>query len=75
MIYKYSILINSIPQGVFFSSAVGVPGGPALIHHSSFEVHDMDSQNIGHQWLEDHEWINAWGVGRHLFGSQIFDYW
>ncbi|CAM5999622.1 unnamed protein product [Sphagnum balticum] len=44
------------------------------VHHSSFEVHDMDSENLGHQWLQDHNWTNAWGVGRHLLGSQIFDY-
>lgn len=47
----------------------------AKVHHSSFEVHDLDTQNIGHQHLEDAGWTNAWGVGRHFLGSQIFDYW
>lgn len=25
---------------------------PAHVHHCSFEVHDMDTQFLGHQWLE-----------------------
>jgi hypothetical protein len=35
----------------------------------------MDTQLIGHDWLEKKGWTNCWGVGRHLLGSQIFDYW
>jgi hypothetical protein len=35
----------------------------------------MDSQIVGHYHLERNGWTNAWGVGRHIFGSQIFDYW
>jgi hypothetical protein len=45
------------------------------VHHSSFEVHDMDTQLLGHDWLEEQGWKNCWGVGRHFLGSQIFDYW
>ena len=47
----------------------------AQVHHSSFEVHDIDAQGVGHQWLEEHGWTNCWGIGRHILGSQIFDYW
>jgi hypothetical protein len=35
----------------------------------------MDTQLFGHQWLEQHGYTNCWGVGRHLLGSQLFDYW
>ena len=50
--------------------------GPKFhVHHSSFEVHDFDTQSLGHQWLEDKKYKLAWGVGRHVLGSQIFDYW
>jgi hypothetical protein len=47
----------------------------AYPHHSSFEVDNMDSQLIGHNHLELEEWTNCWGIGRHIFASQIFDYW
>jgi hypothetical protein len=25
--------------------------------------------------LRERRWQHAWGIGRHLLGSQIFDYW
>ncbi|KAJ5082898.1 hypothetical protein N7532_011941 [Penicillium argentinense] len=43
--------------------------------HCSFEVHDFDTQKLGHQWLADKKYESVWGVGRHILGSQIFDYW
>ncbi|EIT83398.1 hypothetical protein AO1008_00396 [Aspergillus oryzae 100-8] len=45
------------------------------VHHCSFEVHDFDTQKLGHQWLTDEKYKSVWGVGRHILGSQIFDYW
>lgn len=45
------------------------------VHHASFEVHDFDTQNLGHQWLAEKGYKSVWGVGRHILGSQIFDYW
>lgn len=45
------------------------------VHHASFEVHDYDTQQLGHQWLVEKGYRPAWGVGRHVLGSQIFDYW
>ncbi|KAL5349987.1 hypothetical protein ACLOAV_005023 [Pseudogymnoascus australis] len=49
--------------------------GPKFhVHHSSFEVHDFDVQILGHDWLREKGWENCWGVGRHVMGSQIFDY-
>ena len=44
-------------------------------HHSSFETHDFDTQVLGHDWLREKGYRNCWGVGRHVLGSQIFDYW
>lgn len=49
--------------------------GRTYCHHSSFEVADVDTQLIGHQWLAKKGWHSVWGVGRHILGSQIFDYW
>lgn len=45
------------------------------VHHSSYETYDFDSQLLGHDWLRDKGYDNCWGVGRHVMGSQIFDYW
>jgi hypothetical protein len=45
------------------------------VHHCSFEVHDFDTQSLGHEWLKKKEYTPVWGVGRHILGSQIFDYW
>ncbi|KAK7222840.1 hypothetical protein V2G26_010843 [Clonostachys chloroleuca] len=46
-----------------------------IAHHASFEVDDFDSELKGHNYLEKRGWQLVWGVGRHLLGSQIFDYW
>ncbi|KAK5683469.1 hypothetical protein LTS10_005002 [Elasticomyces elasticus] len=45
------------------------------VHHCSFEVHDYDTQHLGHQWLASKKYTSVWGIGRHILGSQIFDYW
>ncbi|KAH7008880.1 Glyoxalase/Bleomycin resistance protein/Dihydroxybiphenyl dioxygenase [Ilyonectria destructans] len=44
-------------------------------HHTSFEVDDIDSQIVGHHHLIRKGHISVFGVGRHVLGSQIFDYW
>ncbi|KAE8336778.1 hypothetical protein BDV24DRAFT_154915 [Aspergillus arachidicola] len=50
-------------------------GSKSHVHHSSFETHDFDTQVLGHDWLRSKGYENCWGVGRHIMGSQIFDYW
>lgn len=55
---------------IFLSSAP-----TAHVHHFSFEVHDFDTQQLGHQWLAGKGYKSVWGIGRHILGSQIFDYW
>ncbi|PVH68976.1 Glyoxalase/Bleomycin resistance protein/Dihydroxybiphenyl dioxygenase [Cadophora sp. DSE1049] len=53
-----------------------VPSSHAtMMHHCSFEVADFDTQLLGHQWLLSKGYDSLWGVGRHILGSQIFDYW
>lgn len=44
-------------------------------HHSSFEVADLDAVNAGHEYLQARGWTLDAGVGRHLLGSLIYDYW
>ncbi|KAI1340072.1 Glyoxalase/Bleomycin resistance protein/Dihydroxybiphenyl dioxygenase [Xylariaceae sp. FL0016] len=47
----------------------------SYMHHTSYEVADFDTQLIGHEYLAKKGWESVWGVGRHILGSQIFDYW
>lgn len=43
--------------------------------HSAYEVIDADAVGMGQRVLRDKGWKHAWGIGRHILGSQIFDYW
>ena len=45
------------------------------VHHCSFEVEDVDAVMAGHDFLLQRGYTLDCGVGRHLLGSQIFDYW
>ncbi len=48
---------------------------PAGFMHAAFEVSDVDDLMAGHDYLEEKGHSSLWGVGRHLLGSQVFDYW
>lgn len=43
--------------------------------HSAYEVIDADAVGMGQRVLRERGWKHAWGIGRHILGSQIFDYW
>lgn len=47
----------------------------AAADHVAFEVVDLDAIEMGQQIMMARRYKHAWGVGRHLLGSQIFDYW
>jgi catechol 2,3-dioxygenase-like lactoylglutathione lyase family enzyme len=51
-----------------------LPGELGLLH-AAFEVANLDDLMLGHQHLKSKKREQAWGVGRHIMGSQIFDYW
>lgn len=51
-----------------------LPGSLGLLH-AAFEVANLDDLMLGHQHLKAKKREAAWGVGRHIMGSQIFDYW
>lgn len=44
-------------------------------HHISFEMQDLDHVMAAHDHLVARGWRLDCGVGRHLLGSQIYDYW
>ncbi|MEV5834157.1 VOC family protein [Nocardia sp. NPDC052112] len=43
--------------------------------HSAYQVADLDAMAAGGAYLLDHGYRRSWGIGRHIQGSQIFDYW
>ena len=50
--------------------------GPADRYvHSAYQVADQDALAAGGQYLLDRGYRRSWGIGRHIQGSQIFDYW
>jgi catechol 2,3-dioxygenase-like lactoylglutathione lyase family enzyme len=48
----------------------------AGMNHMSFEVPDVDAVFADHEYLARlGKYDHMWGVGRHLLGSQVYDYW
>ncbi len=43
--------------------------------HSAYEVHDLDAVGLGQQVMKQKGHKHEWGIGRHILGSQLFDYW
>ncbi|WP_431195990.1 VOC family protein [Mycobacterium camsae] len=43
--------------------------------HSAYQVSDLDALAAGGEYLKDRGYVRSWGIGRHIQGSQIFDYW
>lgn len=46
------------------------------LQHAAFEVNDWDDVMLGHTYLKStKKYTPKWGVGKHILGSQVFDYW
>jgi catechol 2,3-dioxygenase-like lactoylglutathione lyase family enzyme len=46
------------------------------LNHLSFEVQDIDDVMLGHEHMKRAaKYKHVWGIGRHVLGSQVFDYW
>jgi Glyoxalase/Bleomycin resistance protein/Dioxygenase superfamily len=46
------------------------------LNHLSFEVSDIDDVAVGHDYLAQFgKYEHMWGIGRHVLGSQVYDYW
>lgn len=56
-------------------TVVLMQGFEANCMHSAYETLDMDAIGQGQQYLKMKGWDHFWGIGRHILGSQIFDYW
>jgi catechol 2,3-dioxygenase-like lactoylglutathione lyase family enzyme len=61
-----------VDHHVFFCLAHEKTG----LNHLSFEVQDIDDVAMGHEYLKQcGQYEHMWGLGRHLLGSQVYDYW
>jgi hypothetical protein len=50
--------------------------GPANRYvHSAYQVCDLDALAAGGEYLRERGYFRSWGIGRHIQGSQLFDYW
>ena len=50
--------------------------GPANRYvHSAYQVSDLDALAAGGEYLREQGYFRSWGIGRHIQGSQLFDYW
>jgi hypothetical protein len=61
-----------VDHHVFFCLAHEKTG----LNHLSFEVSDIDDVHMGHEYLKKFgKYEHMWGIGRHVLGSQVYDYW
>ena len=61
-----------VDHHVFFCLKHGTAG----LNHLSFEVQDIDDVFAGHHYLKQlGKYEHMWGIGRHLLGSNVYDYW
>lgn len=61
-----------VDHHVFF----GIAGAKNGLNHLSFEVQDIDDVMMGHEHIAaTGKYKHVWGIGRHVLGSQVFDYW
>ena len=75
---KTCLAFNRVDQGKNFVDhhcLLTVPTDTAGLGHIAFEVHDVNHIFLGHQYLKNKKYKHSWGIGRHVLGSQIFDYW
>lgn len=78
------------PEGTVYGTFIRLDAGEELVdhhfmlvlqsdwvgvHHCSFEVVDLDAVMAAHDFLLEQGYTLDVGVGRHMMGSQIFDYW
>ena len=59
---------------ILFASSMA-SGGVAGLNHLSWEVRDIDDVHAGCEHMAAKGRRHEWGIGRHLLGSQVFDYW
>lgn len=80
------VLPDGVPAATFFRLDLGdkptdhhtlamTQSFMAAHGHTSFELVDADAVGMGQRVMQRGGWRHSWGIGRHILGSQIFDYW
>ncbi len=54
---------------------ISAQDGVGRFDHTAFEVIDLDDLMHGNAHLASKGYKHSWGIGRHIQGSQLFDYW
>jgi catechol 2,3-dioxygenase-like lactoylglutathione lyase family enzyme len=67
--------LNLGDQPADHHTLVLVGGIEEKYEHSAYEVIDLDALGQGQQVLRAQGHRHMWGIGRHVLGSQLFDYW
>ena len=60
-----------VDHHTFLCVGLGDPG----FDHCAFEVEDIDAVMLGNEHLAEAGFEHHAGIGRHVLGSQVFDYW
>ena len=63
------------PRPVDHHSVFIAARGEARFLHAAYEVEDFNDLMVGHDHLKQSGAVHHWGVGRHILGNHIFDYW
>ena len=72
------LAFNRVNRGKDFvdhHTLLTAPTGKPELGHIAFEVEDINAIHLGHEHLQSKGYEHSWGVGRHILGAQIFDYW
>ena len=72
------IAFNRVNRGreyVDHHALLTVPMADSGLGHIAFEVEDVNAIHLGHEHLTAAGHRPSWGIGRHILGAQIFDYW
>jgi hypothetical protein len=67
--------LNLLDQPADHHTMVFTGGIEDKYEHSAYEVVDLDAIGQGQQVMRARGYKHLWGIGRHFFGSQFFDYW
>ena len=63
-----------VPGGSDHHVIAVIKGDKPGIHHTSFEVNNIDEMGIAGQRMMNKGYRNGWGIGRHALGSNFFWY-
>ena len=72
------LAFNRVDRGqdyVDHHTLLTAPTGKPELGHIAFEVEDINAIHLAHEYLISKKYEHSWGVGRHILGAQIFDYW